>query len=681
MPQSRFVKALQLGFKSLLLHKLRSGLAILGIFIGVTAVIWLVAMGEGVSYQAQQQIKDLGATNIIVRNVKPPQEAVKGGRWGLNVQVYGLLRDDYDRIIETIPAIQQAVPMREMTREARHLDRKATIRVVGCTPEYLEINNLKMERGRFLTDQDGADQENCAVIASGAAEELFKHEDPIGQTVQIDKDFYVIVGQIADRMPTGNIGGSFAAQDYNLDIYVPLSTLRYRIGDTVNSRPGSRDGETVELSQITVTVNDIENVDETAEIIRGLLESTHTTVDYAITVPKELLRQAAVLQMMFNVLLVLIAGIALLVGGIGIMNIMLATVTERTREIGIRRALGAKRRDIVQQFLSETIVLSAAGGLLGVFTGFLCEPFVATLRWTARRLLPDLVNSLPTNIQNLEPRIATWSVAASFLISVGVGVVFGLYPRSAPRGWTPSKPCGTSETQRMKMAAQVIDVKKEYRLGGGIIVSALRGVSFDVPEGDFVAIMGQSGSGKSTMLNLLGCLDRPSSGKYILAGQDVSKLDDDALSDIRSHFLGFIFQSYNLVAQLTVVENIELPLQYQHGRSTSAADHKRCLELAELVGLKERLHHRPSQLSGGQQQRVAIARALINDPQVILADEPTGNLDTATGDEIMGMLQSLNRAGKTIIMVTHESDIAAQAHRTVRMRDGLMEHIDPYVPR
>lgn len=227
----------------------------------------------------------------------------------------------------------------------------------------------------------------------------------------------------------------------------------------------------------------------------------------------------------------------------------------------------------------------------------------------------------------------------------------------------------------MKLAARVINVRKDYVLKGGIVVRALRGVSIDFPEGDFVAIMGHSGSGKSTLLNLLGCLDRASEGQYILGGQDVSQLDDDELSGIRCRYLGFIFQSYNLIPQLTVVENIELPLYYQ-GNNSSAAK-ARCVELAKMVGLGDRLDHRPFQLSGGQQQRVAIARALVNNPHVILADEPTGNLDSATGEEIMQMLEALNAAGKTIIMVTHEPDIAARAHRTLRMRDGLLEAHTP----
>jgi putative ABC transport system ATP-binding protein len=197
-------------------------------------------------------------------------------------------------------------------------------------------------------------------------------------------------------------------------------------------------------------------------------------------------------------------------------------------------------------------------------------------------------------------------------------------------------------------------------------------VSLNFEEGDFVALMGPSGSGKSTLLNLLGCLDRPTSGFYFLGDQDVSRMDDDQLSDVRSKYLGFIFQSYNLLPQYTVVENIEVPLLYQ-GCRLNAATRARCVALAEMVGLGNRLDHRPMQLSGGQQQRVAIARALINDPHVILADEPTGNLDTRTSDEIMELLTRLNEAGKTIIMVTHENDIAAWARRVVRMRDGYVE--------
>ncbi len=224
----------------------------------------------------------------------------------------------------------------------------------------------------------------------------------------------------------------------------------------------------------------------------------------------------------------------------------------------------------------------------------------------------------------------------------------------------------------MTLAARVVDLHKYYDLGT-IVVKALRGVSTEFPVGDFVAIMGSSGSGKSTLLNLLGALDRPTKGQYILAGHDVSKLSDDELSTIRNSLIGFIFQSYNLVPQYTVLENIELPLNYRKGNPPiSRRDQDWCLELARRVGLGDRLDHRPFQLSGGQQQRVAIARALVNDPQIVLADEPTGNLDSATEQEIMQILHQLNREGRTIIMVTHEPEIAKQAKRQIYMKDGLI---------
>jgi len=414
---SSFYQALKLGLKSLLLHKMRAGLAALGIFIGTTTVIWLVAMGEGVSYQAQQQIKDLGATNIICRSVVPADDDNR-------VKAYGLLRADYERILANIPTIRQSVPMRELRREIRVEDRIADAKLVGCTEEYLALNQLGIARGRWFKERD--DSENIIVLADGTAKTLFPYEDPIGKTVFIGSDVYIVIGQTKSRLASAAIGGSLESRDYNMDAYVPLTTLRKRIGDfVIQGRMRNITGEIVELSQITLTVDEIDDVDVTARIVERLLEKYHDKEDYAVVVPKELLRQAERTRAMFNILLVVIAGISLIVGGIGIMNIMLANVTERTCEIGVRRALGATREHIIRQFLTETVVLTSTGGLMGVLFGLLCRPLFRAARSVLTMMSPDL---LPPIAHTLEPRIAPWSVALSLVISLGVGLLFGVYP-------------------------------------------------------------------------------------------------------------------------------------------------------------------------------------------------------------------------------------------------------------
>jgi len=217
---------------------------------------------------------------------------------------------------------------------------------------------------------------------------------------------------------------------------------------------------------------------------------------------------------------------------------------------------------------------------------------------------------------------------------------------------------------------QFDNVRKHYQMGL-VVVEALRGVTFGIEAGEYISIMGPSGCGKSTLLNLLGCLDRPTSGRYLLGDEDVSQMPDDALSSVRGARLGFVFQSYNLIQQLTVVENIEIPLYYQ-GRP-EAESRETARKLAARVGLEDRLEHKPFELSGGQQQRVAIARALVNDPLVILADEPTGNLDSGSGVEILALFDQLNAQGKTLILVTHDTSVAQHARRAIHLCDGEIE--------
>jgi putative ABC transport system ATP-binding protein len=223
--------------------------------------------------------------------------------------------------------------------------------------------------------------------------------------------------------------------------------------------------------------------------------------------------------------------------------------------------------------------------------------------------------------------------------------------------------------------AQLIDLTKTYHMGADVTVEALRGVNLTINEGDYLAVMGASGSGKSTLLNLVGCLDRPTSGRYILGNQDVSRLSDAALSDVRGRRIGFVFQSFNLIPQLTALDNIEVPLFYQG--MPRRERRSRSLELAERVGLGDRARHKPTELSGGEQQRIAIARALANDPLILLADEPTGNLDSRTGAEILDLFDRLSERGRTLIVVTHDPQVGMRTHRVVRMADGRIENGEP----
>jgi putative ABC transport system permease protein len=411
---ARIWRALKLGMKSLLLHKLRSGLTVLGIVFGVAAVISMLAVGEGSSRDALERIQQLGATNIIIRSIKPSDEsqtsASGGGR--RSILNYGLKYDDYDRLLATVPTIKKSLPIREIRKQIRYLNRSIDGRVVGTTHEYDEFNRLVMEKGRFLTEADNEKVMNYAVLGNETATTLFPYEDPLGKAVKLGADYYTVVGVTRNRSATAAIGGSLAAQEFNKDVYIPLTTCKLRFGERImNSRVGSMEFEETQLSQITIQVGSIDVVKPTHPIIEAAVKPYHALKkDVDIIVPYDLLLAAQQTARQFSIILGTIASISLLVGGIGIMNIMLATVTERTREIGIRRALGAKRRDITQQFLIETMVLSGVGGLLGVFLGF---------------AIPQLIIYF---IPDQKAIVTSSSVILAFCISVGIGILFGIYP-------------------------------------------------------------------------------------------------------------------------------------------------------------------------------------------------------------------------------------------------------------
>jgi putative ABC transport system permease protein len=419
---TKLKRSLSLAAKSLWLHKLRSFLSVLGIIIGVASVIALMAFGEGSMQDALEDIKRQGATNIIVRSVKPSNDSATAQRQ--RVLTYGLLQKDRDRIETLGDAIVRIVPLRVFPSEVRYQESAIKdARVIGTTPEYADIHKFDLSSGRFLTPTDELDRNNVCVLGSEAADKLFPFEDPLGKAVQFRGYDFTVVGVIRERMPTGGSGGSQAAEEFNKDIYVPLSTTIVRFGRVIVTRAsGSFSAEQVEFNQLTITVTDIEKVRPVGEAIKSILSEEHgSTSDWAVTIPLDKLEEAERAKQRFLTLMAMIASISLLVGGIGIMNIMLATVTERTREIGIRRALGAKQKDITLQFLIEAVVQTTIGGLCGVVIGlaaiYTVPPlYDQMLHWGWFTGLP-----LPAKIH-----VPIIFIALGF--SVFVGVVFGLYP-------------------------------------------------------------------------------------------------------------------------------------------------------------------------------------------------------------------------------------------------------------
>lgn len=402
-----FVRTFRLGVKSLLLHKLRSMLTTLGMLFGVASVVAMLAIGEGASKEAQEQIKRLGSHNIILRSIKPPDDPISNQ--DTRVSTYGLTNNDFDRMSQTYPWAEDVVPMRILQQDVRFEDRALNPRIISTVPNYLEATGRVIYEGRFLSEIDQESTSNVCVIGYEVARQLFPFESPIEKQIKIGPDYFTVIGTLLPRVPIGDDQPA-PGDDVTGEVFLPMSTGLRWFGDMqVKIRAGSRDMEMVELHEIILKVNSGANVPVAAAAAREMLKKYHNDQDYEVIVPLELLLREEETKRIFKIVLASIAGISLLVGGIGIMNVMLATVTERTREIGVRRALGAKKRHIVWQFLVETVVLSVGGGLLGIGLGL---------------SIPKIVEYYT----DMEPVVTPAAPTLAFCISVGVGLLFGLYP-------------------------------------------------------------------------------------------------------------------------------------------------------------------------------------------------------------------------------------------------------------
>ncbi|MEE2719057.1 MAG: ABC transporter permease [Planctomycetota bacterium] len=423
-----YLETMRMGLWNLRLHLLRSCLTSLGIILGVAAVILMVSIGEGNKQAALRDIQELGANNIIVRSQKPPESTSVGSQRRSFLVKYGLLDEDLSRIHKFIPDARQVIPLKTVGSEVSYEHQRITSQTYGTLPELGEVLNLNIAEGRYLSPQDQELRRPVAVIGHRVAEQFFRLENPIGKEIRIDRRVFTIVGVLGPVGLSGGAGGALVGRDLNLDVHIPLGTAESEFGDVVVRRvSGSFSGEQIRYSEIYVTVDSSDEVIATSERIQKIMDASHADRgDVELIVPWELLENVKRTTFAMNLLLTSIAAISLLVGGIGIMNIMLASVIERTREIGIRRALGATRKHIVSQFLVETGTLSAVGGLLGIILGVSLSIAVArVLPWLLQQ--PAFKSMIETEIA-FETQITPWSIIVSFLVASLTGLVFGIYP-------------------------------------------------------------------------------------------------------------------------------------------------------------------------------------------------------------------------------------------------------------
>ena len=418
-----FKNLLKSALQSIVTHPLRSLLTGLGVFIGVVSVVWLLAIGEGIADQAEGEIMELGASNLIISSKRPPEE--ERSSKGAYFYSYGLTENDYQKISKTVPHISASYPSRELNNRTIFTKAaKTRAELLGCLPNYRSLHNLVLTKGRFISEEDNYDGAEVCVLASSLAKTLFPFGDSLGKPVNIGGNLYTVIGEVAPRTNLNDSGGLGFKELFEDNVYLPLATHWSKIFDYYYR---GYDGSNL-ISKITLTIDDQGKLLSVAQMIRDLLQNDHGIEDYQVTVPLELMEQAERAKMTFVALMGLVAGISLFVGGVGIMNIMLATVTERTREIGIRRAIGAKQSDIILQFLAETIVLTGMGGMVGILAGLLCEPAYSTILEFMETLAPTLYQSLPPSMQGMEPVLVPWSLPLVFGVAVLTGVIFGLYP-------------------------------------------------------------------------------------------------------------------------------------------------------------------------------------------------------------------------------------------------------------
>ncbi len=406
-----------LGINNIRLHKLRASLTALGIIFGVAAVICMLSISEGASADEMRLINALGTRNIIISSIKPQQDT-QTSKGNTALLEYGITRTDRERIMQTVPHVASVAPLREVGESVYRRDKRVPSKVFGTTPEFFQVVNVSAGRGRLLTAEDLRDKKNTCVIGDEVRKNLFGYDDPVGQTLYVDRFAdtrpYEVVGVLGRVLTAGAPARGVEERDLNREVMIPFTTAESQYGDiTMRRSSGSRELTKVQLSGLYITADAVENVLPVADMVRRVFEYGHERTDYDVRVPLARLQLAEKKKRNSQLLLGFIAGISLLVGGIGIMNIMLATVTERTREIGIRRALGAKRRDITSQFLIETVVLSMAGGVVGLLLGALGAKVInMAAAWG-------------------EAIVQPWAVVVSFGLSVLVGVFFGMYPAMA----------------------------------------------------------------------------------------------------------------------------------------------------------------------------------------------------------------------------------------------------------